>query len=72
MILPALPAATDRLYRVSAFHANVRVLSFLAPTYELALERARFLAPRWSDVEVSADRGEVVAAWRDGRQVESK
>lgn len=72
MSLPALPVATDRLHRVSAFHAGVRILSFLAPTYELAVRRAEFLAPKWRDVEISVERGDVVAAWRDGRRVESK
>jgi len=73
MSLPlALPVAVDRLHRVSAFHAGVRILSFLAPTYELACKRAEFMAPRWSVVEISVERGEVVATWRDGRRVETK
>ena len=72
MSLPALPVATDRLHRVSAFHAGVRILSFLAPSYELAVVRAVYMASRWRDVEISVERGEVVAAWRDGVKVESK
>lgn len=74
MTLPlALPRVdAHELHRVSAFHAGVRILSFLADGIEMAVRRAAFLAPRYEVVEISVERGEVVAAWRDGRRVESK
>lgn len=73
MSLPAVaPTYVHQLHRVSVFHANLRLLSFLADGIELAVRRAEFLAPRYEVVEISVERGEVVAAWRDGRRVESK
>lgn len=51
------------LYRVSVYLRGTRLMSFLADGIGAAMERARFLAPRYEVVEISADEGFVVASW---------
>lgn len=55
------------LYRVSVFHAGIRLMTFLANGIGEALTQAQFLAPKYEVVEIGADEGFVVASWMQSK-----
>lgn len=55
------------LYRVSVFHAGIRLMTFLANGIGEAMRRAQFLAPKYEVVEIGADEGFVVASWMQSK-----